>query len=152
MTVLDAACGTGLGHLVGRRACPTGWPRCGRRSLPEMLALASEKASRRALLNIDWRLEDVTALELPPASFDAVLCLFALCNVADMTALAASLWRLVRPGGRLVIVTKGRPFLAPLGDLFFDAAVAEAPTCGRPDRGSAPTRPLYCATCWIQLA
>lgn len=133
MTVLDAACGTGTATLSAAERVRPGGRIVAVDFSPEMLALASEKASRRALLNIDWRLEDVTALELPPASFDAVLCLFALCNVADMTALAASLWRLVRPGGRLVIVTKGRPFLAPLGDLFFDAAAAEAPDL-RPPR------------------
>ena len=126
MTVLDAACGTGAATLPAAERVRPGGRVVAVDFSPEMLALASEKASRRALLNIDWRLEDVTALQLPPESFDAVLCLFALFNVADMPALVVSLWQLVRPGGRLVIVTKGRPFLAPLGDLFFDAAVAEA--------------------------
>ena len=133
MTVLDAACGTGAATLSAAERVRPGGRVVAVDFSPEMLALASEKASRRALLNIDWRLEDVTALDLPPESFDAVLCLFALCNVADMSALTASLWRLVRPGGRLVIVTKGRPFLAPLSDLFFDAAAAEAPDL-RPPR------------------
>mgnify|MGYP000010996109 CR=1 FL=1 len=126
MTVLDAACGTGAATLPAAERVRPGGRVVAVDFSPEMLALASEKASRRALLNIDWRLEDVTTLQLPPESFDAVLCLFALFNVADMTALVVSLWQLVRPGGRLVIVTKGRPFLAPLGDLFFEAALAEA--------------------------
>lgn len=127
MSVLDAACGTGAATLPAAERVRPGGRVVAVDFSPEMLALASEKASRRALLNIDWRLEDVTTLELPPAGFDAVLCLFALFNMPDMPALAASLWRLVRPGGRLVIATKGRPFLAPLGDLFFDATAAEAP-------------------------
>jgi len=133
MTVLDAACGTGVATLPAAERVRPGGRVVAVDFSPEMLALASEKASRRALLNIDWRLEDITALQLPPASFDAVLCLFALFNVDDMPALAAMLWRLVRPGGRLVIVTKGRPFLAPLGDLFYEAAHAEAPDL-RPPR------------------
>ncbi len=133
MMVLDAACGTGTATLSAAERVRPGGRVVAVDFSPEMLALASEKASRRALLNIDWRLEDVTALDLPPASFDAVLCLFALFSVADMSALVSSLWRLVRPGGRLVIITKGRPFLAPLGDLFFNAAAAEAPDL-RPPR------------------
>ena len=127
MTVLDAACGTGAAALPAAERVRPGGRVVAVDFSPEMLALASEKASRRTLLNIDWRLEDVTALDLPPESFDAVLCLFALFNVADPSALAASLWRWVRPGGQLIIVTKGRPFLAPLGDLFYAAAAAEAP-------------------------
>jgi SAM-dependent methyltransferase len=143
MAVLDAACGTGAATLPAAERVRPGGRVVAVDFSPEMLALASEKASRRALLNIDWRLEDVTTLELPPASFDAVLCLFALCDVADMTALAAALWRLVRPGGRLVIVTKGHPFLAPLGDLFFDAAAVEAPDLRLPQpwrRTDTPAR------------
>jgi ubiquinone/menaquinone biosynthesis C-methylase UbiE len=143
MTVLDAACGTGAATVPAAERVRPGGRVVAVDFSPEMLALASEKASRRALLNIDWRLEDVTALDLPPESFDAVLCLFALFSVADMTALAASLWRLVRPGGRLVVVTKGRPFLAPLGDQFFDAAVAEAPDLQPPQpwqRTDTPAR------------
>ena len=99
MTVLDAACGTGVATLPAAERVRPGGRVVAVDFSPEMLALASEKASRRALLNIDWRLEDITALQLPPASFDAVLCLFALFNVDDMPALAAMLWRLVRPGG-----------------------------------------------------
>lgn len=133
MMVLDAACGTGAATLPAAERVRPGGRVVAVDFSPEMLALASEKASRRALINIDWRLEDITTLDLPPDSFDAVLCLFALFNVDDMPGLAASLWRLVRPGGRLVIVTKGRRFLAPLGDLFYQAARAEAPDL-RPPR------------------
>ena len=143
MMVLDAACGTGAATLPAAECVRPGGRVVAVDFSPEMLALASEKASRRALLNIDWRLEDVTALDLPPESFDAVLCLFALFSVADMSALAAALWRLVRPGGRLVIITKGRPFLAPLGDLFFDAAATETPDLRPPrpwQRTDSPAR------------
>ena len=105
MSALDAACGTGAAAL----------------------ALASEKASRRALLNIEWRLEDMTTLELPPNSFDVVLCQLALFTVPDMPALTARLWALVRPGGRLIVVTKGEPYLAPLYDSFYATARAVAP-------------------------
>lgn len=143
MMVLDAACGTGAATLPAAESVRPGGRVVAVDFSPEMLALASEKASRRALLNIDWRLEDVTALDLPAESFDAVLCLFALFDVADMSALAAALWRLVRPGGRLVIVTKGRPLLAPLGDLFFAAVAAEAPDLPLPrpwQRTDTPAR------------
>ena len=40
--------------------------------------------------------------------------------------LVARLWRLVRPGGRLLVATKGEPYLAPLYDSFYSAARAAA--------------------------
>lgn len=126
MSVLDAACGTGTATLAAAERVRPGGRVVAVDFSPEMLALASEKATHRALLNIEWRLEDVTALELPPGSFDVILCLLALYGVADMPALVARLWRLVRPGGRLLVATKGEPYLAPLYDSFYSAARAAA--------------------------
>ncbi len=127
MTVLDAACGTGTATLAAAEDVRPGGRVVAVDFSPEMLALATEKASHRALLNIEWRLEDVTTLDLPPGSFDAVLCLLALYSIADMPALVARLWRLVRPGGCLLVVTPGEPYLAPLYDAFYTAARAVAP-------------------------
>lgn len=121
MAVLDAGCGTGSSTipsalLVGPRVRVVAVD-----FAPEMLALATEKASYRALLNIEWRLEDMTALKLAPGSFDAVLCVLGIFNVADMPALAASFWRLLRPGGRLVLASTNGRLLDPIYTLFLDA-------------------------------
>ena len=67
MSVLDAACGTGVATLAAAESVRPGGRVVAVDFAPEMLALASEKASRRALLNIDWRLEDVTAID--PVSY-----------------------------------------------------------------------------------
>lgn len=133
MAVLDAACGTGAATLPAAERVRPGGRVVAVDFAPEMLALATEKASHRALLNIDWRLDDLTALDLPPASYDVVLCLLALHLMPNMAATAAGLWQLVRPGGRLVVATFGRPYLAPLHDRFYAAARAAAPEL-RPPR------------------
>jgi len=127
MTVLDAGCGTGTLTLQAAERVRPGGRVVAVDFVPEMLALASEKASRRALLNIDWRLEDLTAIDLPVASLDVVFCLSTLFAITDMAALTATLWALLRPGGQLIIATPGRPYLAPLHDAFYDAVRAEAP-------------------------
>ena len=143
LTVLDAACGTGAATLPAAERVRPGGRVLAVDFAPEMLALAAEKASRRALLNIDWRLEDLAALDLPPASCDVVLCLLALHVMPDMAATVAALWRLVRPGGRLVVATPGRPSLAPLYDCFYAAARAAAPELAPPrpwQRADSPAR------------
>jgi ubiquinone/menaquinone biosynthesis C-methylase UbiE len=127
MAVLDAACGTGATTLRAAERTRPGGRVMAVDFSPEMLALASEKASRRSLLNIDWRLDDMTTFETPTGSFDVVFCLLALFVVPDMAALATALWRSVRPGGRLVVATVGAPYFDPLYDQFYDAALVEAP-------------------------
>jgi len=121
MAVLDAGCGTGSATIpAAQRVGPRGRV-VAVDFAPEMLALATEKASYRALLNIEWRLEDMTALNLAPGSFDAVLCVMGIFNVPDMPALVASLWRLLRPGGRLVLASTNGRLLDPLYNLFLNA-------------------------------
>lgn len=121
MTVLDAGCGAGAATIPAAFRVRPGGHVVAVDFSPEMLALATHRASRFSLHNIEWRLEDMRAYR-PPAQFDAVLCVLALYCVEDMIGLAAALWQLVRPGGRLVVVTPGREVLSPLYDLFYAAA------------------------------
>src|SRR5690349_1979412 len=46
-------------------------------------------------------------------SFDAVVCVFGVFFAPDMTAFAAGMWRLVRPGGMLAITTWGPGLFEP---------------------------------------
>lgn len=59
------------------------------------------------------RVEDVTALSFPDASFDLVLCVSVLDDVWDIHQGFAELKRVTRPGGHLLI---GMPFLFPEND------------------------------------
>ncbi len=42
-------------------------------------------------------------IPLPAAAFDAAVCSFVLCSVADQDRTLAEVFRVLRPGGRLVI-------------------------------------------------
>jgi SAM-dependent methyltransferase len=67
-------------------------------------------------------------LAFPPASFDAVLCGFGLFFAANMEALIRTLWRLLRPGGRLGITTWGGDAFEPAhSGAFAPSLAAEAP-------------------------
>ena len=73
-----------------------------------MLAVAR---SRRQSLGPDTRVElrcgDVEALDLPDACVDAVIATYALCTVPDPGSALAEARRVLRPGGRLLLVDHG---------------------------------------------
>lgn len=47
---------------------------------------------------------DAQALPFPGASFDSVVCTLSLCNVPDDAAAVAEMARVLRPGGRLLLL------------------------------------------------
>ncbi len=105
--VLDLACGNGR---IGK------WLRAAGASSvvgvdrsPEMLAHARERCVYE-----DARLADVTATDLPAASFDGAITSMALCHVADLDAFFREVDRLVRPGGWLAILDY-HPFFLFMG-------------------------------------
>jgi demethylmenaquinone methyltransferase/2-methoxy-6-polyprenyl-1,4-benzoquinol methylase len=116
---LDCACGTGrlAAALVAAGAAPVR----GVDFSPRMLRLA-----RRRHPGIDFVLADLTRLPFADSSFDAITIGFGLRNVADPGAGLAEMRRLLREGGRLVVLEAVRPEgpLAPLGA----AAARIAPT------------------------
>lgn len=73
-----------------------------------MLAIAR---SRVAELGIGDRIElrqgDVQALQLPDASVDTVVSTFTFCTIPDPSAAAREARRVLRPGGRFVLVEHG---------------------------------------------
>jgi SAM-dependent methyltransferase len=111
--VLDVASGPGWSALAAAtRVGPEGRV-IALDSSPQMLALAREEASNRGLQNLETRTGDMTRLDFPAASFDAVVSVLGVFFVPDMAALAADLWRLVRPGGQLAITTLGEGVFEP---------------------------------------
>ena len=61
------------------------------------------------------------ALPFADQQFDAVVCVFGIFFVPDMASAARSLWRVVRPGGKLAITTWGPRFLEPGNTAFWNA-------------------------------
>lgn len=97
-TVLDVACGTGVAarealRRVGDRGSVVGFDRN-----PGMLAVA-----RRKRPEASWQEGMAERLPFADGSFDAVLCQFGLMFFEDRKAALAEMWRVLRPGGRLVV-------------------------------------------------
>ncbi|MEV6444983.1 class I SAM-dependent methyltransferase [Amycolatopsis sp. NPDC051716] len=68
-----------------------------------MLAIARDRA-RRLGHPVTLREGDAEALPFAEASFDTVLCTFGLCAIPDPAAAVAEMVRVLRPGGRLILV------------------------------------------------
>jgi ubiquinone/menaquinone biosynthesis C-methylase UbiE len=70
---------------------------------PEMLSIARKRASDLGR-DVDLREGNAEALDFPDASFDTVVCTFALCTIPDDRKAVAEAKRVLRPGGRFVAI------------------------------------------------
>lgn len=75
---------------------------------PQMVEI-SRRNVRRAGLTADIRVGDVEALPFPDAGFDTVLSTMAFSGYPDGRRALAEMTRVLRPGGRLVIVDVNYP-------------------------------------------
>jgi ubiquinone/menaquinone biosynthesis C-methylase UbiE len=107
--VLEIAVGTGrnLEHYAA------GTRLTGIELSPEMLAIARKRVAS-AGIEIDLRQGDAQALEFADESFDTVLITLALCTIPDDRKAAAEAHRVLRPGGRLVLLEHVRSPVAPI--------------------------------------
>lgn len=69
----------------------------------EMLAHARARA-RGLELDVQIRQADAQALDQPDARFDTVVCTLGLCSVPDDGRAVSEMARVLKPGGRLVLV------------------------------------------------
>jgi demethylmenaquinone methyltransferase/2-methoxy-6-polyprenyl-1,4-benzoquinol methylase len=129
-SALDVCCGTGdlaleLKRRVGERGTVVGVDF----SQP-MLELARAKSCRLGV-DVDYRHGNALDLAFDDASFDAATVGFGVRNLVDLPLGLAEMARVVRPGGRVVILeitTPTRPPLSWFYSLWFDRLV---PVLGR---------------------
>jgi len=135
---LDIATGTGdLALELARRVTPGGTV-VGADFSERMLGLAGDKAAaaRRSGAvpgDVSVRFESANALALPYADgeFDAATVGFGARNFSDLDRGIAEMVRVVRPGGRVVVLEITTPTGPPLStflDLWFDRLI---PVLGR---------------------
>ncbi|MBC8135066.1 MAG: bifunctional demethylmenaquinone methyltransferase/2-methoxy-6-polyprenyl-1,4-benzoquinol methylase UbiE [Fibrella sp.] len=106
---LDVCTGTGdLAFELLRAVGTTGQVDATDFSAP-MLRLGEEKARARNRPNILWQIADTQDLPFPEGAFDAVTVGFGIRNVADVPLGIREMARVVKPGGRVVILEFGQP-------------------------------------------
>jgi len=118
-SVLDVCCGTGASALPAAKRAGSRGKVIGVDLAKELLELARGKAAQQHFGNIQFELGDMLSLRFPSGSFDAVVCVFGIFFVPDMSMAVHELWRLVRPGGQLAVTTWGPNLFEPANTAFW---------------------------------
>lgn len=119
-SVLEVSVGTGL----NLPEYPGGVRLTGLDLDPEMLSVTRTRADRTAPVALVQA--DASRLPFASGSFDSVVCTLAMCEFRDRGAVLAEMYRLLRPGGRLLLLDhvqrrwlrEGRPVTLAVGAGF----------------------------------
>jgi ubiquinone/menaquinone biosynthesis C-methylase UbiE len=117
-TVLDVGCGTGEVTLLAKARTKEGKVH-GIDPAPEMIAVARKKAARKHL-EIDFRVGVIEGLPFPDASMDVVTSSLMMHHLPESLKIRglAEIYRVLRPGGHVLIADFMRPTGSFLNHLF----------------------------------
>jgi len=137
-TVLDIAGGTGdltakFSRLVGRE---------GTVILADinasMLGVGRDKLTDHGLIgNIHYLQADAQYLPLPDNSVDLITIAFGLRNVTDKALALASMARVLKPGGKLLVLEFSKPTSSLLGKIYDGYSFSILPKLGQLFAGDA---------------
>ena len=86
-----------------------------------MLNVGRDRLTDQGIVNnIDYVQANAESLPFPDNSFDCISIAFGLRNVTDKNAALRSMYRVLKPGGRLLILEFSKPadWLAPVYDTY----------------------------------
>ncbi len=106
--VVDCATGTGDLALEFKRAVGARGRVVGTDFCAEMLAFAPAKAQQQGM-DIAWEIQDAMQLTYESGGFDVASIAFGIRNVDDPVAALRSMGRVVKSGGRVMVLEFGTP-------------------------------------------
>lgn len=130
--ILDLAGGTGdLAAKFARIVGPTG-----KVILSDINASMLENGRKRLtdkgiVGNIDYVLADAQDLPFPDNSFNLVTMAFGLRNVTDKDAALRSIYRTLKPGGKLMVLEFSKPVLPGLNTVYDQYSFKLLPLMGK---------------------
>lgn len=117
--VLDVGCGPGILPVRAAALVAPDGSVTGVDVAEGMLEVAREKAAEHGVADtVAFELGDMHELRYADGSFDAVVCSYAMFFARSVTAVGRELWRVLAPGGRLVVATIGEQFFEPMWSQF----------------------------------
>ena len=128
---LDVAAGPGGLSLpaarLGAEVLATDWS-------PTMIERLEARADQGGLRNVEGRVMDCHALDLPDHSFDVTGSQFGVMLVPDQARALREMVRVTRPGGRVLVIAYGFPAEFEALQVFISALKVVAPEFpGLPD-------------------
>lgn len=117
-SVLDVGCGTGEVTFLAK-SCAKNGNVYGIDPAPEMITVARKKAARKKL-EIDFRLGVIESLPFPDSSIDVVTSSLMMHHLPEDLKVdgLAEIYRVLKPGGRLLVADFMRPTGSLLNHLF----------------------------------
>jgi SAM-dependent methyltransferase len=108
--VLDLACGRGACLSEAVSAVGEHGYVLGLDISEQMVSVTANELRERGIVNAEVRVGDAEQLDLPSASFDAIICGFGIFFFPNPRAALIECLRVLRPGGRLAtsVFTEGR--------------------------------------------
>jgi ubiquinone/menaquinone biosynthesis C-methylase UbiE len=113
MRLLDLACGSGHPALNAAKLVTPGGSVLATDMVPEMVEATRRRAAEAGLTNLEARIMDAEAIDLPDASFDAVTCRFGVMFCAQPSVAIAGVYRVLKPGGRFALSVWSEPQNSP---------------------------------------
>ncbi len=102
-TVLELAAGPGdTGFIAAERLGSSGLL-LSSDVAPEMVDAARRRAAELGVENVEFRVEDASAISLADAAVDGVICRFGVMLVPDPARALSEIARVLRPNGRAVL-------------------------------------------------
>lgn len=84
-----------------------------------MLKMGREKLRNIGIIgNVSYVQANAEVLPFPDNSFDCITIAFGLRNVTDKDKALRSMYRVLKPGGRLLVLEFSKPVLAPLNKVY----------------------------------
>ena len=127
-TILDMAGGTGdVAFRMARRGAHVTVADIN----ADMLGVGRERAEKRELTGLDWRVENAETLSFADASFDAYTIVFGIRNVTDIPAALREAHRVLKRGGRFFCMEFSRSDWPGFAELYETYSARMIPRIGR---------------------
>lgn len=99
---------------------------------PSMLAMGRQRMVDTGHVgNVEYSLANAEALPFADDHFDCITIAFGLRNVTDKDKALASMYRVLKPGGRLLVLEFSKPVLPGLGSVYDAYSFGILPKMGK---------------------